>query len=237
MRRSGHRPAVSGALSPLVRFGASCARVVAQALTRVRIEGDVAAIPREGPVIIAANHISNLDAVVIGGWLTPMLGRRIQWLAKREFFDWPVLGWLAPHGGLHPVDRSKADLEAYRQAKAILDDRHLLFVFPEGTRSATGELQRAADGAAALALRTGATIVPIGVIGADRVWPRHRRLPRPGGRVVIRVGAPFRLADIVQPTEGRPAKGAATAVLMGRIADLLPPTMRGAYADKAAETP
>lgn len=223
------RPPVSDELSPLVRFGAFCARVLARALTRVRLEGDVAAIPRAGPVIVAANHVSNLDAVVIGGWLTPRLGRRIQWLAKREFFDWPLLGWLAPHGGLHPVDRSKADLEAYRQAKSILDDGHLLFVFPEGTRSATGRLQRAHDGAATLALRTGATIVPIGVIGADRVWPRRQRLPRPGGRIVVRVGRPFKLADIVLPSEGRSAKAAATTVLMGRIADLLPASMRGAY--------
>jgi 1-acyl-sn-glycerol-3-phosphate acyltransferase len=223
---------VSDALSPLVRFGALCARLLAQAVTRVHLEGDIAAIPRDGPVIIAANHVSNLDAVVIGGWLTPRLGRRIQWLAKREFFDWPVLGSLAPHGGLHPVDRSKADLDAYRRAKAILDEGHLLFVFPEGTRSPDGQLQRAHDGAATLALRSRATIVPIGVVGADRVWPRRRLLPRPGGRVLVRIGRPFKVADLVQPSEGRSAKGAATAVLMGRIADLLPPAMRGAYASE-----
>ncbi|HEY7736471.1 MAG TPA: lysophospholipid acyltransferase family protein [Candidatus Limnocylindrales bacterium] len=222
---------ITDSLSLLVRFGALCARVLGRALTRVRIEGEVDAIPRTGGVIVAANHASNLDAVVIGGWLTPRLGRRFQWLAKREFFDWPVLGALAPAGGLHPVDRDKADLDAYRQAKRILDEGHLLFIFPEGTRSPDGRLQRAADGAAALALRTDAVIVPIGVIGADRVWPRGRKLPRPGGRVIVRVGRPFRLSELVQPSRGRTSKQAATAVLMGRIAELLPPAMRGAYAE------
>jgi 1-acyl-sn-glycerol-3-phosphate acyltransferase len=220
---------ISDELTPLVRFGAWCARIFARAVTRVRIEGDLLAIPRRGPVIIASNHASNLDAVVIGGWLLPVLGRRIQWLAKREFFDWPVLGPLAPHGGIHPVDRGKADLEAYRQAKRILDDGHILFIFPEGTRSADGSLQQAQDGAAALALRTDAVIVPIGVVGANRVWPRGRKLPHPGGRVIVRVGTPFKLSDIVRPSRERPSKAAATEVLMRRIAELLPPAMRGAY--------
>jgi len=228
---------ISDSLSPLIRFGAFCARTFARAVTRVRVEGEAAAIPREGAVIIAANHASNLDAVIIGGWLLPLLGRRVQWLAKREFFDWPILGPLAPHGGLHPVDRSKADLDAYRLAKRILDEGHLLFIFPEGTRSRDGVLQRAQDGAAALALRTDAVIVPIGVVGADRVWPRGQKLPRPGGRVVVRVGRPFKLADIVRPSRGRPSKEAATAVLMSRIAELLPPSMRGAYGDVGESTP
>jgi 1-acyl-sn-glycerol-3-phosphate acyltransferase len=222
---------ISDALSPLVRLGAFCARMFARAVTRVRLEGDVAAIPRHGPVILASNHASNLDAVVIGGWLLPLLGRRIQWLAKREFFDWPVLGRLGPHGGLHPVDRGKADLDAYRLAKRILDEGHLLFIFPEGTRSPDGALQRAHDGAAALALRTNAVIVPIGVVGADRIWPRGQKLPRPGGRVLVRVGRPFKLADIVQPSRGRTSKEAASTVLMSRIAELLPPAKRGVYGD------
>jgi 1-acyl-sn-glycerol-3-phosphate acyltransferase len=195
----------------------------------VRFEGAIDAIPKAGPLLITANHASNLDAVVIGGWLIPKLGRRIQWLAKREFFDWPVLGQLAPHGGINPVDRGTADVEAFRQAKRILDEGHVLFIFPEGTRSPTGALQKAADGAAALALRTNAVIVPVGVIGAYERWPRQRLLPRPGGRVTVRVGEPYRLKDVVPAGEGKAAKSVATAVLMRRIADLLPVSQRGAY--------
>ena len=139
-------------------------------------------------MIIAANHASNLDAVVLGAWLMPALGRRIHWLGKKELFDWPVVGWAARNGGVHPVDRGAADVEAFRLARRILDEGHVLFVFPEGTRSRDGALHEARDGVAVLALRTGAPIVPVGIAGSNGVWPRGQKLPHPGGRVTVRVG-------------------------------------------------
>ena len=137
-------------------------------MSRVRLEGAVDEIPADGPVILAANHASNVDAIVIGAWLTPKLGRRIHWLGKRELFEWPIVGWIAAHGGVHPVDRGTADLEAFRLAQRILDAGHILFVFPEGTRSPDGALQAAKDGVAVLALRTGAPIVPLGDLRHER---------------------------------------------------------------------
>ncbi len=224
-------------VTPLISGTALVARLLARAMTRVRFEGALDEIPREGPVIIASNHISNADPVVIGAWLVPRLGRRLHWLAKREIFDWPVVGWIARNGGIHPVDRSSADVEAFRLAKRILDEGHPLFVFPEGTRSPDGVLQEARDGVAMLALRTGAPIVPIGISGSDRVWPRGQKLPRPGGRVTVRVGKPFRLADEVPAgSKGRAAKTEATRLLMTRIAELLDPRHRGRYGT-ASETP
>jgi 1-acyl-sn-glycerol-3-phosphate acyltransferase len=218
------------------------ARIVASAMTRIRIEGDIDAIPRTGPVILAANHASNADPVVIGAWLTPQLGRRIHWLGKKELFDWPLLGWIARDGGVHPVDRSSADVDAFRLARRILDEGHVLMVFPEGTRSPDGTLQHAKDGVAMLALRTGAPIVPIAVVDSDLRWPRARKLPRPGGRVIMRIGRPFRLGDELEDAgtrtgRGRAAKAAATARLMGRIAALLPPRQRGAYAAEVDAAP
>ena len=219
-------------ITPLTGAMAYGARVFTKALTRIHIEGAIDEIPRDGPVIIAANHASNLDAVVLGSWLIPKIGRRFQWLGKKELFDWPVVGYLARHGGVHPVDRDGADVEAYRLAKRILDEGHVLFVFPEGTRSPDGKLQEARDGVALLAQRTGAPIVPVGIGGSDRVWPRGQKLPRPGGRVTVRVGSPFRLADILPAgTERRDAKGLATTAIMRRIAALLPERQQGVYAE------
>jgi 1-acyl-sn-glycerol-3-phosphate acyltransferase len=208
------------------------ARFVLGAVTRVRVEGDLDAIPPSGPVILAANHASNADPVVIGAYLTPVLGRRMQWLGKRELFSWPLIGWMARNGGVHPVDRSTADLDAFRLARRILDEGHILIAFPEGTRSPDGALQPARDGLAMLALRTGAPIVPIGIVGSDRVWPRGRKIPRLGGHLVLRVGRPFRL-DGEAGGRGKAAKGAATRRLMGAIAALLPPRQRGVYASEA----
>ena len=132
---------------------------------------------------------------MLGSWLIPKLGRRIHWLGKKELFDWPIVGWAAANGGVHPVDRGGADVEAFRLAQRILDEGNILFVFPEGTRSPDGSLQEARDGLAVLALRTGAPIVPLGIAGSYKVWPRGQKLPHPGGRVTVRVGRPFRPAD------------------------------------------
>ncbi len=168
-------------------------------MSRITVEGAIDEIPREGPLILAANHASNLDAVVLGSWLMPKLGRRIHWLGKKELFDWPIVGWTAANGGVHPVDRGAADVEAFRLAQRILDEGHVLFVFPEGTRSPDGSLQEAQDGVAVLALRTGAPIVPLGIAGSHRRLaegpeaaapgrPRHgpRRAPVPTRRRAAR---------------------------------------------------
>ncbi len=219
-------------ITPWMHAMAAGTRVGLAGLTRIRLEGDLAAVPREGPVIVAANHASNLDPVVLASTLMPKLGRRLQWLGKKELFAWPIVGWMASHGGVHPVDRSTADVEAYRLAKRILDEGHALFVFPEGTRSRDGALQPAKDGVAVLALRTGALIVPVGVAGSYDRWPRGQKLPHPGGRVTVRVGTPFRVADeLPAGLDRKAATPLATDLIMRRIAALLPPAQRGRYGD------
>ena len=132
------------------------------------------------------------------------------------------------------MDRGAADVEAFRLATRILEAGHVLLVFPEGTRSPTGELQEAKDGVAMLALRTGAQIVPIGVNNTDAVWKKGSKVPMPLPRrtVTMRVGEPFRLAEILPPDiDRRTAKTLATKAIMGRIAELLDPRHRGVYAD------
>ena len=224
------QPPIESSITPLISIVTLCSRVFTRSLSRISIEGAIDDIPRNGPLILAANHVSNFDVPVVGAWLIPRLGRRIHWLGKRELFDWPIIGWIAAHGGVHPVDRDAADVEAFRLARRILDEGHVLFVFPEGTRSPDGALHQARDGVALLALRTGAPIVPIGISGSDRVWPKGQRVPHPGGHVVVRVGRPFRPADeLAAGTDRRTAKGLVTTLIMARIAALLPPRQRGVY--------
>lgn len=216
-------------ITPFIRFGALVARTILRCLTRVTVEGAFDRIPRDGPLIIASNHLSNADGVVVGGWLTPRLGRRIHWLGKREMVEWPILGRFARAGSVHPVDRGAADVEAFRLAQRILDEGHVLVVFPEGTRSTTGGLQEAKDGLALLALRSGAPILPVGVSGTDRFWPRGS-FPRLGGRVGLRVGEPFRVSDVVPDgVDRKTAKRLATAEIMARLAAVLPERHRGVY--------
>jgi 1-acyl-sn-glycerol-3-phosphate acyltransferase len=232
-------PPIESSVTPLIATLTFSGRIITRALSRIAIEGAIDEIPREGPVIIASNHTSNLDVMVIGSWLTPRLGRRIHWLGKKEVFTWPIVGWAAARGGVHPVDRGAADVEAFRLASRILDEGNILFVFPEGTRSQDGALQVGQDGVSALAIRTGAPVVPLGIAGSNRVWPKGQNLPRPGGHVTVRVGRPFQPADLLPPgTDRRAAKHLVTALIMDRIAALLPSSQRGVYGHpNAAEPP
>jgi cytidylate kinase len=243
-RRLRHRKPIQPSpvatrITPLIAVGGAIFRAIVRAIVRLQIEGDLAAIPREGPLIIAANHASSADPVLIGAFLTKRLGRPINWLGKRELVETPILGRLFRMAGIHPVDREAADLEAFRSAMRILDAGQVLAVFPEGTRSRDGALQPVREGVGMLALRSGATVLPVGVVDSDLMWPRGHLLPRFGRRVTVRYGAPLTLAsgaigtaapaDV--PRRGRRgATEAATRLVMTRIAELLPPRQRGVYA-------
>lgn len=232
---------VATRLTPIIRIGSFVIRCLVRLFTRIRIEGDVGAIPRTGAVLIAANHASNADPVLVGGFLNPRLGRPINWMGKREVFDWPVVSWLARRAGVHPVERGAADVEAFRTATRILEAGHILAVFPEGTRSPDGRLQAAKDGVAVLAARSGATVVPIGIGDSDRLWPKGRLLPRFTRSVTLTVGTPFRLDEAMAAehpeaaADRRVAKQAGTVLIMGRIAALLPARQRGVYAPNSPD--
>ncbi len=218
----------------LVRIVALLARIFSRTFATIDVQG-LEHIPKTGSVLLAANHISNFDPVVAGAWITTALRRRrVHWLGKRELFDWPLVGWTAAHGGVHPVNRDSADVESFRLATKILDSGFVLFVFPEGTRSPTGELQEAKDGTAMLAMRTGARIVPIGVNGSDAIWKKGQRLPSPFPRrtITVRIGESFAFDEVVpEGTDRRSAKTLFTAAIMHRIAAQLEPRHRGVYGE------
>jgi cytidylate kinase len=218
----------------LIRFGSMILRSIARAIVRFRVEGNLAALPKSGPMIMAANHASSADPVLIGAFLNQVLGRPLNWLGKREIVEFPLTGWAFRIAGIHPVDREAADLEAFRTAMRILEAGQTLAVFPEGTRSKDGALQQVREGVGMLALRSGAPVLPVAVVDSDILWPRGQLLPHYGKRVTVRYGAPFVVADELAaqglPVRGRQATEAATRLIMARIAALLPPRQRGVYA-------
>jgi cytidylate kinase len=218
----------------LTNLGTLVLRGIVRAIVRFRVEGDLASLPRTGPMIMAANHASSADPVLIGAFLNQVLGRPLNWLGKRELVEFWLTGWAFRLAGIHPVDRDAADLEAFRTAMRVLEAGQVLAVFPEGTRSRDGGLQQVREGVGMLALRSGALVLPVAVIDSDILWPRGKLLPRFGKRVTVRYGAPFSVVDELAaqgaPTKGRQATEAATRLVMGRIAELLPPRQRGVYA-------
>jgi 1-acyl-sn-glycerol-3-phosphate acyltransferase len=139
-------------------------------------------IPREGPVIIASNHVSNWDPVLVG------LGcpREVHFMAKQELFENPLLRWLITAYNALPVRRGEADHRALRQASSVLKRGGALLMFPEGTRSTDGTLGSAKAGVGFLACTTGAPVVPAAIVGSASLKSAVAR------RVPLRVafGAP-----------------------------------------------
>jgi 1-acyl-sn-glycerol-3-phosphate acyltransferase len=186
-------------------------------------------IPRHGPLIFASNHLNNADSLA----LTAMFPRRIVWMAKKEWFSTPVVGWLFHLFGLIPVRRFEADLKALRQAQRALDRGSVLGMFPEGTRSRTAALAQGEPGTAVIALRSGAQILPVAICGTENV-----KLPRDffrRNRIYMSIGRPFRLPEAKRVNKQTAESG--TREIMKRIAELLPEKFRGVYADAVGSLP
>jgi 1-acyl-sn-glycerol-3-phosphate acyltransferase len=122
-------------------------------------------VPRRGPLLLAANHRSFLDPFVIGA----LMKRPIYYVAKRELFErrWQAL--LLGGLGAFPIDRGHSDEQAMATAKEILDRGECVLIFPEGTRVRRGPLGAPRRGVGRLALETGVPVVPVAVIGTERV--------------------------------------------------------------------
>jgi len=142
-------------------------------------------VPEAGPLILAPNHVSHLDPILIG-----VLVRRPVWfLATDELFTIPVLGTLSRYLRAFPIRQDSPDRKALRRAEELLRQGEALVVFPEGHESLDGKLKPLQGGAILLARRTGACIVPVGIRGSERVLPPREWRPRHGGEpIVVRFG-------------------------------------------------
>ncbi len=125
-------------------------------------------MPKEGGVLLCTNHIHNFDPPIVG----IVAPRPVHFMAKEELFSVPILGRLVPHLNAFPVKRGMSDREALRKGLKVLKDGHVLGLFPEGTRSKTGELGKGLAGAGFFALRTDAAVVPCAIIGPYKVFSR-----------------------------------------------------------------
>jgi 1-acyl-sn-glycerol-3-phosphate acyltransferase len=148
-------------------------------------------IPRTGPVIVASNHTSYLDPVLVAFTLP----RAVFFLGKHTLFRSGLGGFvLGTLGGQIPVDRETGgNSDALRSATVVLERGFALGITPEGTRSPDGRLGRGRTGVAILGYRTGAPIYPVAVQGTYEMWPRSRTLPRLFRRTRLVVGDPIRV--------------------------------------------
>jgi len=169
---------------------------------REHLDGDAA-------LIIAPVHRSNLDGLL----LAPLTRRRFRSLAKESLFQVRPLAWFMAALGAFPVRRGSADRESLRAARLLLDEGATLLVFPEGGRQRGDEIGELFDGAAYLAARTGAPVVPVGIAGTEEAMAEGVRLPRPC-RVQVVVGPALPPPD---PFAKRSALRAWTADLLANL--------------------
>lgn len=148
-------------------------------------------LPQEGPVILAINHVSLWDPVVVAS----SIPRQVSYMAKEELFSIPLLGAIIGRLGAFPVKRGQGDMSAIRQSLKVLKDQKVLGLFPEGTRSKTGELQKGLPGIALLMEKGKATVVPIKVSGTKNL------LTKGWGKIEVVIGSPL-TPEMLKAPEG-----------------------------------
>jgi 1-acyl-sn-glycerol-3-phosphate acyltransferase len=170
----------------------------------------------EGGAIIAGNHVSYLDPVLLWSG-TP---RHVHFMARANLFEKGIVGWGLPRVWAFPVKRGEPDRTAISTATELLSHGDLVGIFPEGTRvrheGADAELGEGHGGVAFIAMRANVPVVPVGIAGTDRAWPPGQRLPR-FPKITIHYYEPVDPADFAQG--GRKERvEAMTAEIMRRIA-------------------
>jgi 1-acyl-sn-glycerol-3-phosphate acyltransferase len=177
-----------------------------------------------GPCILAANHISNFDVLLIGIYLP----RYPFYMAKEElFFKNRILSWIYRVSGVFPIKRGRNDTWAFRQAGKVLEAGQMLAMFPEGTRGGhKAKLRKGKPGTVMLALEYGVPIAPVAITGTQ-----HVKIGRARPKATLQVGEPLdALALAGPPPHTSDTVREITTLMMQRIAAMLPPAHQGAYA-------
>lgn len=141
-------------------------------------------VPREGPLVLAPNHFSQMDHFLVAVYLR----RKVRFMAKSQLFGPPVLTYVYKHGGVFPIRRGHRDEEAFETVRQLLEQEEMLLVYAEGGRSRSRQLGEPKPGIGRIALESGVPIVPVAIHGSERArqWKRLR-FPK----VTVQFGEPM----------------------------------------------
>lgn len=168
-------------------------------------------VPKDGALILAPNHFSQMDHFFIGLYLR----RKIRFMAKSQMFGPPVLTYVYKHGGVIPIRRGMHDEKAFETAFEVLGQDEMLLIYAEGGRSRSGELGEPKPGVGRLALESGAPVVPVAVHGSAKVR-RWKRLRFP--KVTIQYGEP--LSFPVERSPSRDRQQEVAAEIFGHVREM-----------------
>lgn len=197
------------------------ARILVWILTKTEVSG-LENLPPGGPALIVSNHLGDAD-VVVGVAYTPVM---VEAVAKAELFDFPFLGWLMDTYGVIWVHRGRPDRKALRVCLEALAQGRMIAIAPEGRESLTGALEPGVGGAAYLALKSDAPVVPVTFTGTqnERILGNLKRLQRTA--ITLTVGPPFKLEKLA---DLRASIRVGTETIMKTLAGQLPASYRGVY--------
>jgi 1-acyl-sn-glycerol-3-phosphate acyltransferase len=204
---------------------------------RIRPEG-LENVPKRGPAIIAANHVSFLDSFFI-----PLVikRRKMTYLAKADYFKSWKTAWFFRSVGQIPTEREGGDRsrQALEIALEVLEQGSLLGIYPEGTRSPDGRIYRGRTGVARLALAAGVPVIPVGVTGTDDVMPKSAKMPRVRGQVEVKIrfGEPIDFGRYIGQERDRFVLRSVTDEIMYEIMRLSGQTYVDEYASRTATEP
>ncbi len=169
---------------------------------------------------MAANHSSYLDHLVVGCNIIPKLNKMIYFLAKKEHFDTFLQRQWHRHVGAIPLDRETGGREALKKAASLLQKGDLVMIYPEGTRTLTGKINRAKTGIVRLALATKVPIVPMGITNTFYILPKGKRYPKLGRKADLFIGKPIDLSGYYGKDNDRQKLREITTAVMKEIARL-----------------
>jgi 1-acyl-sn-glycerol-3-phosphate acyltransferase len=171
---SGPEKHPAQAMPWLYRFCRVILLVLFRLYFRLRVTG-TEQVPNHGSVILASNHASFVDPPLVGVGLK----RMCNYMARATLFRNPLFGWWLREVGVVPVDRDGGSAAGLKTILGRLRQGSAVLLFPEGTRTSDGQLQPARSGIGLMALKSGAPVVPVRVLGSFEAWGRRRPLPRP----------------------------------------------------------
>ncbi len=161
-------------------------RVLLKYLYKFEVKG-LENIPKKGPAIIAPNHESSLDILAV----TSVVPRLVKALGKIERFEYPILGRIAKFLGGIPITREHPEKSIILKVFEALDEGNILVIFPEGTRKMASKIKGPRRGIGYFASRKNVPVIPTAIIGAYKIWPPEKRLPRLKGRLKVIFGEPI----------------------------------------------